>query len=136
MCDWLDSVRSLHVTLPVCQGHGLYIPPAWLFAQRIVGSDCWVGFKVGLPPLTLKHSQDLKILGNSWAQGDAILQKMLEHSEKALVQPGDQEEEKVKPEAPALPAPATAATAPSGTTQAPEAPESREAPAAAPAAAS
>ena len=61
-----------------CQGFGLYLPPAWLMLERITGPDCWVGFKVGVPCLTLQQNQDLKVMEGSWAQGDAILKQLTE----------------------------------------------------------
>ncbi|CAE7236400.1 unnamed protein product [Symbiodinium sp. KB8] len=62
----------------VKKGFGLYLPPAWLMLERITGPDCWVGFKVGVPCLTLQQNQDLKVMEGSWAQGDAILKQLTE----------------------------------------------------------
>ena len=49
----------------LCQGFALYLPPAWLMVERIMGPDCWVGFKVGVPCVTLRQRQDLQLA--SWA---------------------------------------------------------------------
>ena len=43
-----------------------------------MGPDCWVGFKVGVPCVTLRQRQDLQIMADSWAQNDPTVKKLLE----------------------------------------------------------
>ena len=55
-----------------------------MVVERITGPDCWVGFKVGVPCLTLTQCQNLKSVSNTWVEGDPVVQKMLEWGEQLL----------------------------------------------------
>lgn len=66
------------------QGCGLYIPSGWIYAERIVGSTCWLGIRVGILAPSLAEKATLEWLVRSWSQEDPIVKALLLSMQKAL----------------------------------------------------
>ena len=55
------------------QGQALYIPPGWIFVERITSDMHWVGLRAGCCITSLQISSDLTWLSQSWAKDDPVV---------------------------------------------------------------
>ena len=58
------------------------MPPAWIFAERIVGSGHWVGVCAAVLCAPLAAQEDLKWLSRDWCREDETLNLMIKNAPK------------------------------------------------------
>eukprot|EP00439_Symbiodinium_sp_Y106_P085503 s444_g28.t1 len=78
----LEVLRSKGYEIYFAKGDALYMPPAWIFAERIVGSGHWVGVCAAVLCAPLAAQEDLKWLSRDWCREDETLNLMIKNAPK------------------------------------------------------
>ena len=97
-----NTTKSLPACLNLGQGAAVYMPPGWMFAERVVGSSAWIGIRAGTMNASMKLLSDMKWLRNNWCSSDEVLSLGIESLDSVIAarvgQPAQETQEEKKKE--------------------------------------